>query len=298
MSAQPKDLAAAGPASRRAALSRLAAAAGWSALGAAGPGLALAQDEAPALAKIRARGALVVAVYKDMPPFSSGVNSSGIDTDLAQALAKAMGLSASMLPFMAGEKLNDDLRNMVWRGHYLGFGPADVMLHVPVDRPLMLANPQVEIFAPYFRERVLVARRLAKLPRLQTLDDFGQERIAVTGLSLAGWLLIGAEGGRLAAQLTTKLDNGVQAAQMLQRGEVSAAAGLWSELESTLGQDPRFAIEPLPMPRMREGWAVGMAVKKGATDLAQALQAARNELQASGELEKIFAKGGLSWRPA
>jgi ABC-type amino acid transport substrate-binding protein len=260
--------------------------------------MALAQGEVPALDKIRARGALVVAVYKDMPPFSSGANSSGIDTDLAQALARAMGLSASMLPFTADENVNDDLRNMVWRGHYLGFGPADVMLHVPVDRPLMLGNPQVEIFAPYFRERVLVARRLDKLPRLESLDDFGQERIAVEGLSLAGWLLIGAEGGRLAAQLTTKLDNGVQAAQLLQRGEVAAAAGLWSELESTLGQDPRFAIEPLPMPRMREGWAVGMAVKKGATDLAQALQAARNELQASGELAKIFAKGGLSWRPA
>lgn len=298
MSAKAKGRPPTGTPTRRAALGRLAAAAGWGALGMAGPGQALAQDEAPALDKIRARGALVVAVYKDLPPFSSGANSSGIDTDLAQALARAMGLSASMLPFTAGEKLNDDLRNMVWRGHYLGFGPADVMLHVPVDRPLMQGNPQVQIFAPYFRERVLVARNLEKLPRLESLDDFGQERIAVTGLSLAGWLLIGAEGGRLAGQLTTKLDNGVQAAQMLQRGEVAVAAGLWSELESTLGQDPRFAIEPLPLPRMREGWAVGMAVKKGATDLAQALQAARNELQASGELAKIFAKSGLSWRPA
>ncbi|MFO1328447.1 MAG: hypothetical protein U1F56_13900 [Rubrivivax sp.] len=46
--------------------------------------------------------------------------------------------------------MNDDLRNMVWRGHYLGFGPADVLMHVPVNRPLM-ENPRVEIFAPCWR---------------------------------------------------------------------------------------------------------------------------------------------------
>ena len=36
-------------------------------------------------------------------------------------------------------------------------GPADVLLHVPVDRPLMAANPRVSIFAPYYRERVMIA---------------------------------------------------------------------------------------------------------------------------------------------
>jgi ABC-type amino acid transport substrate-binding protein len=47
---------------------------------------------------------------------------------------------------------------------------------------------------------------------------------------------------------------------------------------------------------MRDGWAVGFAVKKDSTDLAQALQAAVNELSASGELGRIFAKGKVSWR--
>jgi ABC-type amino acid transport substrate-binding protein len=281
------------PGSRRAALLRLgglAAAGAW-------PLHAAAQDPAPsALEKIRARGRLTVAVYKDMPPFSAG--DQGIDIALAEALAKAIGVSMSLLPFPADENVNDDLRNMVWRGHYLGFGPADVMLHAPVDRPLMADNPRVEIFAPYYRERVLMARNLEKLPRLDSLSDLGTQRVAVEGLSLAGWLLIGAEGGRYASQLTTKLDNGVIAAQSLQRGEVAAAAGLWSELESVLGKDRRFAIEPLPLPQMKNGWAVGMAVKKEATDLARALQAATNELAASGEMARIFAKANLSWRAA
>jgi hypothetical protein len=75
--------------------------------------------------------------------------SAGIDIDLARALAGALDLKLSLLPFNADENMNDDLRNMVWKGHYLGYGPADVLMHVPVDRPLMQANPQVQIFAPY-----------------------------------------------------------------------------------------------------------------------------------------------------
>jgi ABC-type amino acid transport substrate-binding protein len=39
-----------------------------------------------------------------------------------------------------------------------------------------------------------------------------------------------------------------------------------------------------------------MAVKKDATELAQALQAAVNQLASSGQLAAIFAKSNLAWR--
>jgi ABC-type amino acid transport substrate-binding protein len=143
----------------RAATSGLAAAAlpAWS------------QPAAAALDKIRARGQLIVGLYNDMPPFH--VNGRGIDVEFAGALAKALDLGLSLLPFNADENMNDDLRNMVWRGHYLGFGPADVLLHVPVDRPLMDGNPRVQIFAPYYRERLMIARDLKAVPRMDSLDD-------------------------------------------------------------------------------------------------------------------------------
>ena len=257
----------------------------------AGP--AWAQDK-PALQRIRERGALVVGVYNDMPPFNVG--GQGIDVALAGALAKALDLKLSLLPFNAGEDMGDDLRNMVWRGHYLGFGPADVLLHVPVDRPLMVANPQVAVFGPYYRERVMIARDLAKVPRLDSLDDIGRQPIAVPGQSLAGWLLIGADSGKYRDQLTTKLKDGTEAAAALKRGDVAAAAGHASELESVLAGDARFAIEPLPLPRMKDGWAVGLAVKKASDDLAQALQAAINTLNENGEMAKMFAAAKVSWR--
>jgi ABC-type amino acid transport substrate-binding protein len=258
------------------------------------PGALWAEGEPTALERVRKRGRLVVGLYNEMPPFH--VAGKGIDVDLAQALSKALGVELSMLPFTADENMDDDLRNMVWKGHYLGFGPADVLLHVPVDRPLMAGNPQVQIFAPYYRERVQIARSLQDVPVMESLESFKGRRIAVPGQSLAGWLLIGADSGAYREQLVTRWKDGTEAAAALARGEVSGAAGMASELESVLAGDARFAIEPLPVPRMREGWAVGMAVKKSATDLAQALQAAVNGLAESGELGRIFTGGRVAWR--
>ena len=139
-----------------------------------------------------------------------------------------------------------------------------MLLHVPVDRPLMDGNPRVQIFAPYWRERIVIARDLAQVPKMETLDAFAGKKIAVPGQTLAGWLLIGSDGGKYREQLLTKWKDGVEAAQALQRGEVVAAAGMASELESALAGDARYAIDPLPIPRGRDGWAVGLAVKKDA----------------------------------
>lgn len=248
----------------------------------------------PTLDKLRERGRLTVAVYNDMPPFH--VAGKGIDVALAGALAEALGLKLSLMPFQADESVNDDLRNMVWKGHYLGFGPADVLLHVPVDRPLMEQNPKVKIFAPYFRERVMIARNRQEVPQMESLAAFAGKRIAVPGQTLAGWLLIGADNGAWREQLLTRWKDGVEAAQALLRGEVSAAAGHASELETVLAGDDRFVIEALPLPRMREGWAVGCAVKAESTDLAQAVQAAINDFGSNGRLATLFAPAKVSWR--
>ncbi|KLN52651.1 substrate-binding periplasmic protein [Variovorax paradoxus] len=250
---------------------------------------------AGALDRIRARGTLSVAIYQDMPPFH--LAGQGIDIELARALAGALDVKLSLLPFLADENMGDDLRNMVWRGHYLGFGPADVMLHVPVDRPLMDETPQALIFAPYYRERVVLARRLDRLPQLDTLSALGDAKVAVSGKTLAGWLMIGADNGAYRDQLDTQPKDGAEAARALQRGEVAAAAGLASEIESVLRGDARFAIAPLPSPRIqRNGWAVGMAVRKDATDLAQALQAGVNALAQDGRLRTMFEGGNVAWQ--
>jgi ABC-type amino acid transport substrate-binding protein len=270
------------------------------ALGAAGLGVAFgarparADDAAP---PVRQHGTLSVAVYQDMPPFNAA--GQGIDVDIARALAQALGLRLALMPFPADDDVPGDLRNMVWKGHYLGYGPADVMLHVPVDAHLMAACPQVAVFAPYWHDRVMIARSLERVPRLETLGALAGQPVAAAGSSLAGWLMLGADGGAYRERLVTTARDGTEAARALQRGEVSACAGLDSELQSVLAGDPRFAITPLPSPRApHDGWAVGLAVKKDATALASALQHAMDGLAADGRLADIFARAHLHWQPA
>ena len=278
-------------ATRRDCLRWLGGALGAGALAAPSTGSATPLD------RVRERGVLTVALYQDMPPFH--VAGQGIDVEIGRALADSLGVRLALLPFHADDSVNDDLRHMVWRGHYLGYGPADVLLHVPVDRPLMTANPQVRIFGAYCRERVMLARSLEQVPRLDSLAQFAGRPMAVAGQSLAGWLLIGADGGAYRAQLDTRCKNGTEAARALQRGDVAAAAGLASELESVLHGDPRFAIEPLPSPRApRDGWAVGLAVKRDSDELARALQAGVDELARSGRLRQMFARGNVAWQAA
>lgn len=272
---------------RRAVLRGLAALGAGTAFGAARAG--------ETLERVRQRGTLSFAVYEDMPPFH--VKGQGLDVELAQAIAERLGLKARFLPFPADDNMNDDLRNMVWKGHYLGYGPADVLLHVPVDRPLMEANPQVNIFAPYYRERVMIARDLAKVPTMDSLDVFKGRPVAAPGLSLAGWLMLGADGGAYRETLRTRFADGVEAARALMSGDCVAAAALSSELETTLRGDPRFAIERLPLPQApREGWVVGCAVKKGSTDLAEAVKGAIDALADDGRLAAMYRQAAVSWR--
>jgi ABC-type amino acid transport substrate-binding protein len=249
---------------------------------------ALLAASAPARAET---GTLKVAVYKDFAPFSD--NGQGIDVDLAAALAGKLSLKLSLLPFPAGENLNDDLRNMVWKGHYLGYGPADVMLHVPVDRALMAANGKVEIFAPYHVESLRLVRNARSIPVFDGMHALAGKRIGVEQVSLAGMVMLGEDNGRFRDQVRL-FPTSAQALQQLKAGQLDAVLATRSEIESVLRGDPAFPLEQVGFQRLpRTGWAVGMAVRKDNTEVARKLQAALNELVASGELKAIFARHGV-----
>ena len=236
-------------------------------------------------------GTLKVAVYKDFAPYSD--NGQGIDVDLATALARKLSLKLSLLPFPAGENLNDDLRNMVWKGHYLGYGPADVMLHVPVDRALVASNDKVEIFAPYHVESVRLVRNARSMPVFDGLDDLAGKRIGVEQVSLAGMVMLGEGNGRFRDQVRL-FHTSAEALQRLKAGELDAVLATRSEIDAALRGDPAFPVEQVSFQRLpRAGWAVGMAVRKDNTEFARKLQAALNELAASGELKAIFARHGV-----
>lgn len=252
------------------------------------------------LDKVRANGILKVALYKDNAPYSDGKGQDmqGADVALAQALAAEMGLKLSLLPFDAGEKMNDDLRNMVWRGHYLGYGPADVMLHVPVDKFLMVENRQALIFAPYAREVLVVFHALDRLPNLQSGMDLDNVPLAAEQGSGAASTLIGFGGGRLRSQVRM-FPTGIQAAEAVIRGEAVAAYVSRAQAETALKASGRpaagFGLTQLTLPGLADnGWPIGMAVKSEHKKLAQALESALQKMRADGRLLAIYRERGLT----
>lgn len=252
-----------------------------------------AQDMS-ALAKIRQSGLLKVALYKNFAPFSH--NGRGTDVDLAEALAAKLGVKMSPLWFDADENMEDDLRNMVWKGHYLGYGPADVMMHVPVDREYMAKVDRVKFFAPYHRERYAIARQLDKLPTLDGLDPFEKLSVAIEGDTLAASVMLSADSGRYRNSIRNfKTAEGAIGA--LKSGEVAAAVAQQGELEGELKGDARFAIDLPPHPVLQKRqWVLGLAVKAQSEDLAQALQAAINDLLADGTIKSIMLRHGVQHR--
>jgi polar amino acid transport system substrate-binding protein len=262
------------------------------------PGLAGAQDIS-AMEKIKSRGTLKVAVYKDNAPYSDGPNADvqGLDISLAKALAAKLNLQVAFLPFDAGENMNDDLRNMVWKGHYLGYGPADMMIHVPVDRYLMNENKQVLIFGAYVREHLVVLHDTSKIAEVQTPNDLVGKTIAVEKGSGAASALMGYRGG-LVRDKVAIYNDGVDAANRVLSGQADAAYVSRAQAEAALHASPskgNWALSTMPLPGvMPAGWPLGMAVKADNTELATALDAALSSLRQSGELLKIFQSHGLT----
>ena len=248
------------------------------------------------LETVQTKGVLRVAVYRSFAPFSN--DGKGIDADLARALAAKLGVKPDVAAFEAGEELSDDLRNMVWKGHYLAGAAGDVMLHVPVDAKLAKENPQVRIVAPYYREQMAVLRNVNAVPRLVGLEAFTRVKIGVESDSLAQGYLLGALGGRFAANVV-QFKTMELAVEAMKSGTVSAVLGSQTQIEAAAGTLPgNFELTPfkgvgLPV----DAWDLGIAVKRDDAQLAAALEQAVQELMADGTLAQMFAREGVTWRP-
>lgn len=264
-----------------------------------GAGAALAV-QAETLAELRQRGSLRLAVYNDFPPFSQA--GRGIDVDLAQALGERLGLGVELVWFNADEDMNDDLRNMVWKGHYLGGRVADAMLHVPVDPYLAQKNPQVKILAPYHREQMALARDTRRIPRVEDvagLEAFAHEKIAVELATLPDDFLSTVWNGRLRENVV-RYRTAADAVRALAAGEVAAVLAPGSEIEGVLdGTHTHIAVTPFEARSAGlslTGWVLGLAVKAEATELALALEEAMDALRRDGTVERIFRSHRVTYR--
>ncbi len=257
---------------------------------AAGAGRAWCQED-DALAQIHRKGTIEVAVYGEFPPFSAGQSSqdaTGIDVDLARAIARQLGVGLRLRLVSAGESASDDLRNHIWKGHYMGGGVADLMLHVGYDPVFAQREKNVLLFAPYFHESVVLACASTRIPR----------RIAVEGDTISDHIMSSAYGGslRAAAVRETSLQ---EAATAFKSGSVDAVMGPKGELQGLFNELGITGISFRPQEaigQMRTSWDIGLAVKReGGAHLSDAVGKVVATLEADGTLREIFKHYGVDW---
>lgn len=252
------------------------------------------------LEEIQQKGTLTVALYKDYPPYSylEKGRMHGIDVAIANALAQQLEVNLSIMPLTASdEAMEDDLRNAIWKGHYLGGGTADVMLHVPVDEGFAKANDRVAIFAPYFQEHYYLAHNRSLIASLDNLANIAQIQLGVELESFPDQYFTRALGGRLVNSLV-HYRYIEQLCQGLLEAEVPAIAATRAQLEHCIGERSEFAIVAIPAQGVRLfSWPVGLAVKAGNEALQNRLAEAMAALQKNGTLAELFAQHGLTYTP-
>ena len=265
-------------------------------LGGAGP---VAAQEASALAKVREKGVLDVALYENFPPFSfkQDGRATGIDVELAKLVAAKLGVAAAVRLVGADETMEDDLRIYLWKGHYLGGAVADLMLHVPYDPDFGRANDRVKLVAPYYREQIVVALDPKFGERDYALDVFTREKVGVELDTLADFYLLSAYNGQIRDNVV-HFRSVTAAAEALRRGELAGVMAPRAELQAALGEAAAdYRLGPVQMPGLRQsGWDIGGAVKAGNADLAAAVDEAVTALRDGGELERLFRKFGVSYQ--
>ena len=245
--------------------------------------------------EVKEKGFLRVAVYKNNAPFAyldKGL-LKGLDVELGKLLAKKMGVDSHIWMIGADENMEDDLRNAVWKGHYLGGGTADVMLHVPVHEAFATNNKQVLIANAYFTEQIIVARP-SSTKGVGINKLFSDHKIGVELDTLSDFFLLGTQGGRFRENVI-HYETVSSAVQAMINGEIKAVVAPKSQINFALmDQREDYLLSNVIMPRSyQSSWQVGMAVKNGREELMALLVKALDEIKSSGELEEMFKKYGL-----
>jgi ABC-type amino acid transport substrate-binding protein len=250
------------------------------------------------LREVQTAGVLRVTVYREYKPWSweEGGARKGIDVEIGAALAKALGVRADYLFLRADDDMNADLRNGVWRGSLLGDEPGDVMLHVPHDSKIEADNDKVKLTAPYQVESLAMAVQPDKAEAAKDFSLFEREKVAVDIATLSDIILLSARDHKLVGNVV-HVRGESKAAEAFDKGEVVAFYGESALVENLAHQVTRPVSIIYPEHRLVQRWPVGGAVKASAVDLADVIDKEIARMTESGDLKKIFASYGVTWRP-
>jgi ABC-type amino acid transport substrate-binding protein len=269
----------------------------------AGIGAAAVLPAVPAralsLEKIHATGILRIAVYRDFEPWAwyEGSTLRGIDVDLGAAIAQKLGVKAEFRDFLAGDDVDDDLRNMVWKGPATGGTLSDIMMHAPFDRAFALRNDRVVIVAPYYREGFALGCSRATVDCEAPPVQFKGHRIAVELNSIPDIYMSGSFGGALRSDVE-HVTSGMAALDAVRAGKSEVAMATRAQVEHALAKGGETLIARKgPIPALTSpGWDIGLAVKDDSRDLGDRLDTLIPEMVADKTIPAIFERYGVTLR--
>ena len=250
------------------------------------------------LDQIIEQGHMLFAVYEDYPPYSwkEGGEPRGVDIEIARIIAADLGVEARFNFVAAGENIDADLRNNLWRGALIGGRIANVMMRVPYDSAFACRVEQVVFTGQYQTESIAIAYREDAYPDEKPVPAYFRfDTVAVENDSISDFYLSSLAGGQLGANVR-RFPDMEDAMAALTAGDTKAAMGPLAQLEHGLA--PGVAVHEPPLPGFSAGsWTLGVGVNFRYRPLAYAVDDAIRYALDDGRIAQIYADHDLSFSP-
>ncbi|MCB2114773.1 MAG: transporter substrate-binding domain-containing protein [Rhodobacteraceae bacterium] len=256
------------------------------------------EDVGQTMDEIVERGFIEIAVYEDYRPYSweEAGTPKGVDVEVGKIIAESLGVEARFRFVGAGESLDADLLNYVWKGAVVGGHVSNVMLRVPYDSDYACRVEQVVFTGQYAGEAVAIAYDVVSYPDGGPKPAyFRYDTVGVENDSIADFYLTGLIGAAAAANIH-HYPSTEAAMAGLAAHEVMAVMGPQAVLEASQGDG--IAVHRPPMPNFAlSQWTVGAAVHQSHRDLGYAVDDAIAGAIDDGRIPAIYASYGLSYLP-
>jgi ABC-type amino acid transport substrate-binding protein len=246
---------------------------------------------------IQDQGHMMFAVYEDYPPYSwdEAGQPRGIDIDIARIIAADLGVEAHFNFVAAGENLEADLRNNIWKGAVIGGRVANVMMRVPYDSAFKCRVEQVVFTGQYSAETIAIAYDKASYPEEKPVPAYFRfDAVAVENDSIADFYLSSFAGGQLSGKMQRYPDM-IEVMNALTLGKTKAAMGPLAQLEYGLN-DATAVHQPALAGFAVSKWTLGVAVNFRYRPLSYAVDDALNYALQDGRIAQVYESYGLSFQ--
>jgi ABC-type amino acid transport substrate-binding protein len=247
------------------------------------------------LDEIVEQGHMLFAVYEDYPPYSWEESGTprGVDIDIARLIAGDLGVEARFNFVAAGENLDADLRNNIWKGALIGGRVSNVMMRIPYDSAFKCRVEQVAFTGQYAGESIAIAYSKAEYPEEKPVPAYFRfDLVGVENDSISDFYLSSLVGGQLRANMRRFPSTGA-AMEALDAGEVKAVMGPLAELEH--GLTDKSAVHQPPLAGFAVSrWTLGVAVNFRYRPLAYAVDDAIYAALQDGRIAAIYESYGLT----